>query len=408
MNVNAESIIIGEKSFSRQELLKRLALACSWLTDISQVRSDGEAVRRKHIHKSYVGAMKGQYSAATKEWAFSCPVWHTGQAVKALSAAWEILGDNNLLKSAEAGAAFIVENQITDKDDPDYGLILAYEDIKDKPNTSAILEALDGLLTLDRVTGKGNFKETFESAASWIAGKAIINGSGLLKDQYDPGKRAFVENAYCKDGRPLQDDAIFLKAYKLTGNPVYKQIFYKIAERLLADEEPAGNWIKYPPCNMKESRIHPRHAYWWGYPMLDAWLDSKDKKYMECFLRSCRWYAKAQRHDGGIFRWTFTDFKTDSFGHATSGLACAMAMWMDADAITASSEFAPNIAKGLEYCLKMQFTNTADPNLRGVILERLEFPDGTDASPYRIRDLGTIFFIQALSKLLRENKTFAM
>ena len=38
--------------------------------------------------------------------------------------------------------------------------------------------------------------------------------------------------------------------------------------------------------------------------------------------------------------------------------------------------------------------------LRGAILEKVLPPDGTDRSPYHIRDLGTIFFVIAAEKYL--------
>jgi hypothetical protein len=400
MENSKNSIAIGEKNFNRNELLNRLALACSWLTDIAQVKDGNDPAPRKHLQREWRGAMKGEYSAARKEWWFFCPVWHTGQAVKALSMAWEILRDGKIMEGARAAADFIVKNQITDKNDPDHGLVLAFEDHHDKVNTSAILEALDGLMTIDRVTGESRFTDNVISAVRWVARKTVIGETGLLNDLYDPAKRILIEHAYSSDGRPLLDDAVFLRAARLASDNGLKKIFYNTAGRLLADESPAGNWINYVPCNAQRGNIHPRHAYWWGYPMLDAYNDSDDKKYLDCFLRSCRWYAKAQRADGGLLRGTYTDFNTDSFGHATSGMACALQMWLDADAVTGKTEFADNAAKGLEFCLKMQFTNPSDPNLKGAILEKVLPPDGTDASPYHIRDLGTIFFIQALAKIL--------
>jgi hypothetical protein len=48
----------------------------------------------------------------------------------------------------------------------------------------------------------------------------------------------------------------------------------------------------------------------------------------------------------------------------------------------------------------MQFVEPSDPNLKGCILEKVLEPDGTDRSPYYIRDLGTIFFAQAAAQLL--------
>jgi hypothetical protein len=50
--------------------------------------------------------------------------------------------------------------------------------------------------------------------------------------------------------------------------------------------------------------------------------------------------------------------------------------------------------------MRVQFTNPSDENLRGAILEKILPPDGTDASPYHLRDLGTIFFVQAAALML--------
>ncbi len=107
------------------------------------------------------------------------------------------------------------------------------------------------------------------------------------------------------------------------------------------------------------------------------------------------------RRDGGIFRNTYTDFTTDSFGHATSGAACAVIMFLEYYDETGDGEILPFIEKGLKFCMSMQFTNPADPNLKGAILEKVLPPDGTDRSPYYLRDLSTIFFIQAAAHYLR-------
>jgi hypothetical protein len=57
--------------------------------------------------------------------------------------------------------------------------------------------------------------------------------------------------------------------------------------------------------------------------------------------------------------------------------------------------------RALRFCMNMQFKNPEDPNLKGAILEKVLPPmNGTDKSPYHIRDLGTIFFIQAVAKTL--------
>ncbi|OYT31570.1 MAG: hypothetical protein B6U94_02730 [Thermofilum sp. ex4484_79] len=51
--------------------------------------------------------------------------------------------------------------------------------------------------------------------------------------------------------------------------------------------------------------------------------------------------------------------------------------------------------------MKVQFRNPEDLNLKGCILSKVLPSDGTDRSLYYIRDLATIFFIQAVTKLLK-------
>jgi hypothetical protein len=50
----------------------------------------------------------------------------------------------------------------------------------------------------------------------------------------------------------------------------------------------------------------------------------------------------------------------------------------------------------------MQFREVRDPNLKGAVLEQVKTPNGSDASPYHLRDLGTIFFAHAASRVLIE------
>jgi len=388
----------------RKELMERLELACNWLTDIAQVKTKIPArknVSRRHAHKYWKGAIKGEYSAANKQWGFFCPVWHTGQAVKALCAAYPLLKEKKILASARLGTEFIAANQINDEKAPDSGLILAYEDDPAKVNTSAILESLDGLMHFAGLSGEKEWREKAIKAAGWVLKNAYLKGQGLFLDAYDPQIKKFVPERYGVAGRPLADDAIFLKIYRLTGDRKFKAAFIECLNRLLRDENPPGNWIKYPPCNQKRGNIHPRHAYWWGLPMLYAYEETGAKKYLQCALRAGNWYVKAQRKDGGLFRGTYADFNTNSFGQASSGMACAMILWQEIERVTGKARYHDALALGLDYLLKMQFTTPKDKNLQGCILEKMVTPDGTDASPYYIRDLGTIFFIQALSQYLK-------
>ena len=251
------------------KLLERLELACLWMAERAQVVNEQDDTPRRHVHHTWTGALRGEYAAGQRQWGYFCPVWHTGQAVKAWTGAYRLTGNVRWLQAARLGAEFIARNQVDDGSDDD-GLILAYEDHPDKVNTSAILECLDGWLELDQAMGEEVYAERFTRAVDWVARKAYLPGEGLFRDLYDPGAKAFVPNAYNVAGRPLLDDAVFLKALRRTDRAVYGEIFFKTADRLLSDESPAGNWVCYPPCNRAAGRIHPRQAYWWGYPMFAA------------------------------------------------------------------------------------------------------------------------------------------
>ena len=134
--------------------------------------------------------------------------------------------------------------------------------------------------------------------------------------------------------------------------------------------------------------------------MLMAYGDSKDGKYLSCAERAGQWYVDAQRADGGLFRGTYRDFKTDSFGHATSGIAGAAIIWRELWEVTGDERWLEPLNKALAHCMKMQFVNPQDPNLKGAILEKVLPPNGTDRLPYHLRDLGTTFYVQAAAGVL--------
>jgi hypothetical protein len=381
-----------------------LANAVNWLTETATVKDNRPVGMHgsKMPIKFWNGAIRGEYDVASQRWNCLCPIWHTGQAVKALVMAADVLDNPDLLEKAKFNAEFIIQNRIAEGKDK--GLILAFEDHPDKVNTSAVLESLDGLFFLSEATGNKKYQEVALDALDWVRNNAWQPDRKLFNDIYDPIAKNFVLNIRASQGRPLLDDAVFLKGWELTEDDGLKQIAVEAADTLLKNESPAGNWIKYIPCNRKYGNIHPRHAYWWGIPMLEVFKASGEERFLQCFFRSVSWYKKALRKDGGFIRNTYTDFNTDSFGHATSGTACAVIAFLKYYEYTGDKEIIEYIEKGLDYCMKMQFTNPEDPSLQGAVLEKILPPDGTDRSPYHIRDLGTIFFIQAVALYLQTFK----
>ncbi len=371
----------------RIKLRNGLELAVGWLRQVA-INRDHTPIGRHGAQMAttfWRGAVRGEYNAATREWGCLCPIWHTGQAVKALVLA-------GYKQEARFCAEFILANQRSD------GLILAFEDHPDAVNTSAILESLDGLLHLQ----EPDCDQAVIAALEWVAANAWVPDKGHFNDLYAPADNAFRFQVRASQGRPLLDDAMFIKGWRLTGKQHFLDIALATAETLLADEGPPGNWLKYIPCNAERGNIHPRHAYWWGLPMLEVYRETGDQRHRDAFLRAITWYRQALRRDGGIFRGTYTDFNTDSFGHATSGAACAAIAFLRYREETGDQSINQHLNRALNFCLKMQFTKASDPNLQGAILEKILPPDGSDRLPYHLRDLGTIFFIQAAAQYLAQ------
>jgi len=399
-------ITVGDLGLEEDKVLKSMVLAAKWLAEIAQVKTESLTVEKnpgRLLHKYWKGAIRGEYRVAEKTWSFFCPIWHTGQAVKALVLAYHVTGIEEFLESAILGAEFILHERVSDPNDPDYGLIFGYEDLGYAVNTSAILECLDGLIYLSKATSDKTYWDAVIDALEWLSKKAYINGTGIFRDVYNPSTRSFIKAPWYREGlegRPLLDDGIFLKGFLKTSKEHFRKIFYETAEKLLQDEYPPGNWVKYPPSDVNHGILHPRMAYWWGRPMVMAYLDSKEKRFLDCAIRAGDWYTKAQRRDGGLFRHTYIDFSTECFGHETSGIACASILWLELMEVFGNERYLKPLEKAIKFCMRVQFTKPLDPNLKGCILSKVLPPDGSDKSPYHIRDLATIFYVQATAKLL--------
>jgi hypothetical protein len=237
----------------KKQLLEHMELAAGWLADIALNRDDepiGEYGKLMPLLR-WRGAIRGEYRVAERAWDSFCPIWHTGQAVKALHLAAGTLRRPDLDEAAAAAAEFIVKNRTRT------GALLAVEDHPDKINTSAVLEALDGLFDLPE------YRDAAIEILYWVKEHLWDPERSLFYGLYDPfGEHVLPEKIRAGRARPLLDDAVYITGWRHTGDPALLAVATATAERLLRDEFPAGNWMKYGPCLLAEQRIHPRHAYW--------------------------------------------------------------------------------------------------------------------------------------------------
>lgn len=397
----------NEPVLEKEQMIESLVMACDWLISRSMCQIEKippEQNPHNYSYPDWIGAAR-EYNAREKCWTVFGPLWHTGQMIKAMVLANQVLRDDRLIQSAKTAADFILRARISNPDDSDFGAILAEENAQPGMSaTSCMLESLDGLIYLSECTGNELYWQVVIDALDWAGRNLFLPDEGLFLDDFDFNKRKARSSPntllHNVPGRPLIEDGVFLKAYRKTGTPECNKIFFAVAERLLEEEYPQGNWIKFPPCDQIAGIMHPRQAFWWSRPMVMAWKESSEKKYLDCAIRSATWYKHAQRLDGGMFRTTNIDFKTESYGNATSGTLSACCLWRDLIVEGKGDDFINSFRLALKFAHSMQFKTVSDKNIQGAILEKVLPPDGSDSLPYYIRDLGTIFYVQALSQAI--------
>jgi uncharacterized protein YyaL (SSP411 family) len=395
----AETAKSGEGDLNPTYLRNAIRLACGWITDVAQMRADRlngtEGNSRQLAHKHWRGALRGEYRTAERKWDFSCPMSHTGQALKALVMASRAIEDEQYVAAARAAAEFIGAERNTDRRSKNFGLIYAYQYKAEEVSTEALLETVDGLFALAEASGDHKYSEWGLDAAFWVVRNAYVN-EGLFRDAFDVKTGQFVAPWQSdKPGRPMLDDAIVLKAFRQTKNALCKKVFFATADRLLKDEDPSGNWNRYS-SGPRSPYGNPRQSYWWGYPMIAAFQESGDKRYLDCARRVGDSYLHLARDESDPFLGSLRP----SPGIDTSGMACAAILWLDLFHETKEERWMAAARRALRYCLNMQFREVQDPNLKGALLEQVLPPNGSDRSPFYVRDLATIFYVQAACKLL--------
>ncbi|MFB3905211.1 MAG: hypothetical protein ACE15E_17310 [Acidobacteriota bacterium] len=390
---NSQSATPERIRISREDLAKRALQGCDWLADVSQVLAQDDP--------SY-GAMKGEYDTRSRKWAFYGPFWHTGQAVRVLLMAYQDSGKEKYLKHAVLGGEYMTRHQIKDKSDKLYGFVHGREIAQ--ANTASQVENFMALYDLYKVTKDPSWRERFHLALDWVAKNAYLDGQGLFYNHYEPATDSF---APVEKSRPTNDDAVFGVGYREFNDPRYLKIFLETADRLLREEDPPGNWMKYPPCRPDvfdgQGRMHPRHAWWWGYPMLTAYDLTGDKKYLDAAVRAAQWYIDNNNLDGGYYyNVTKSGGKHLSFDFCTSAVGCAMIMWIDLWKRTGEEKYLKEIETSLGFLLRCQLRDDVeDPAVRGAFFEGMLPPDGTLAPGFYFRDIATIYSVRAMLELMR-------
>ena len=389
----------------RMRVKQLLQDAAHWLAETARIRGPGDPFVDARSYPvplgGYVGAVRNEYDTRTNEWSLNGPVWHTGQAIRAVLIAYRHDGDASLLDAACAMGEYVVRNIVSDPSDSNNGLLLAYEGDNVTVNNQTAFETLPGLFDLAEITGEQDWVGHARRAADFAL-KGFNTSEGLLADHFHVDERRFIidpDNVLA--GRITLDDSALATLSNLTGDSHYRDVFLAMAERALRDEDPPGTWIVYPPWHRDTGRLHIRASWWWGFPMLTAFDLTGDERFLDAAVRAGDWYLAQQHLDGGFPYAPLVSGTHGSFALATSGSAVSIIIWANLFHRTGDDRYREPIRRSLRFLAAAQFaSDAADLNVRGALWETLNVPDGTVAPGYRIRDIAPIFAIRACDTLL--------
>lgn len=109
----------------RVACLDALVRASNWIVDSAQIHRDDQEFENpeKYPHGSFLGAMRTEYDTSTQLWTVNGPVFHSGQAIRALMTANRRTGDHRFMESALLAGEFLMRERIDEPGHPHNGLL---------------------------------------------------------------------------------------------------------------------------------------------------------------------------------------------------------------------------------------------------------------------------------------------
>lgn len=338
--------------------------------------------------------------------------WHTGQAINALLAGYEITANETWLNAAKKAGDYWIGLQIKDHPKLSGMLGATHGDFvgDDVIVFATISDGTPGIYALSKVTKERRYAEVATSAAKWMlehmydADKGICYDNvdlktGEVQKEYSPfwKNKEIGEQTLYDVSRPNTEGSLFKDAYEFSGDVAFRDAFINLCNSLLALQDEHGLWSQFMP-NFKDAHsFHPRFNLWYAESLIEAWKLTKDRKYLEAAAKTAQTHAKAQQKDGTIYYDNYTDGKVPDKGSVTgSAVALAGIVWMELSK-AGYHEFDAPIEKSAYWLIHNRFAEDhPDENLRGAVLETR-----TRSRKGKVwlvnRDIGTSFALRFLA-----------
>ncbi len=354
------------------------------------------------------GKSRCDYSILDGKWYDYEPAWHTGQIINGLVEVYRITKDERYLAAAKKAGDWWTGLEI--KDNPKFkGMVRAiHGDGIDYVVCATVTDGTPGLFNLYRLTKEKKYADVPTSAGEWMLQNFYLPKEGMLYDLADPTTGEVIkEDNPARKGtpqggtdlvsRPNNEGSLYKDMYEYTGNPKYKEVFINLCGSLVAKQGPEGLWMQFGPNNQAKGSFHPRFNLWYAESLIEGFVLTGNKTYLEAAKKTLTFYMKYQKKDGTFYYENYLDGKSNQNSVTGSTVAMLGVLWLRLQKLGVGDEFIPNIERSARWIVGNHFSvNHPDKNLAGATLNlRTRTKDGKIYMTQR--DLGTSFAMRFLA-----------
>jgi len=208
----------------------------------------------------------------------------------------------------------------------------------------------------------------------------------------DKSKQTLIDVA-----RVNNEGSLYKDMYDYTHNEKYKEVFINLCESLVAKQGPEGLWMQFTPNNAAKGSFHPRFNLWYAESLIEGYVLTGNKSYLDAAKKTLIFYTKYQKKDGTMFYENYLDGRSNENSVTGSTVAMAGLLWLRLKNLGVGDEFKENIERSVRWVLGNRFaTHHPDKNLAGATMNiRTRTKNGKLYLTQR--DLGTSFSLRFLS-----------
>jgi len=394
----AGSLAAQDKSPSKEEVLQAIRECARYASEVLLDEN---------------GKSRCDYAMMEGKWRDYEPPWHTGQIINGLVEAYKVTKEEKYLAAARKAGDWWVGLEI--KDHPKLkGMVRAiHGDGLEYIVCATVTDGTPGLFNLYRVTKEKKYADVPTSAGEWMLRNFYLPKEGMLYDMADPKTgEVLKENSPFwpeKKKQTLNDVArvnnegfLYKDMYEYTGNPRYKEVFLNLCESLVAKQGPEGLWMQFSPNNAEKGSFHPRFNLWNAESLIEGFVLTGNKSYLDAARKTLTFYLKYQKKDGTIFYENYLDGRSNENSVTGSTIAMAGLLWLRLQQLGVGEEFKENIERSARWILGNRFAaDHPDKNLAGATMNIRTRTKGGKLYLTQ-RDLGTSFSLRFLAAYYNE------